>query len=346
MGRKSIILKKSLHQLLFILLIPLLSYAAVTTRIMPLGDSITYGTHNGTLDPETDVAYRLHLWNALNNAGYTFDFVGSQTGGTDYAPPFDPDNEGHPGESAAEIAAGVYNYLKNNPADIALLHIGTNELRTDTTDVSAALNEIDRYERDFNRHVSVILARIINRATDAPESNETDRQMTSEFNNNLETMAQNRIANGDDIVVVDMEKGAGIDYSIATDMVDYLHLSDTGYAKMARLWFDALTTTIPVHQWKFDETDDVTSFEDSYRGNHAACSGNCPQAAPGRLDGAQLFEGNSEITISDDDSFDWDGNESFTLEFWTKSNRAADNTENQVIIGRNDMFIGELTSRA
>ncbi len=51
-------------------------------------------------------------------------------------------------------------------------------------------------------------------------------------------MAQNRIDEGDDIIIVDMENGAGINYS--TDLVDGIHPNDTGYSKMANVWFKAL----------------------------------------------------------------------------------------------------------
>jgi hypothetical protein len=49
-------------------------------------------------------------------------------------------------------------------------------------------------------------------------------------------MAMNRIANGDDIVIVDMEDA--LNYS--TDMADNLHPNDSGYAKMANVWFAAM----------------------------------------------------------------------------------------------------------
>jgi len=310
---------------------------AVTTKmvkIMPLGDSITYGSHNGTADSTVDVAYRKHLWETLTDAGYIFNFVGSMQAGTDYAPPFDPDNEGHPGDTAEGIAVDVYDYLTNNPADIALLHIGTNVLSTDPGDVAHALDEIDRYETDSGNHVSVILARIINRATDSDDTNETERNMTSEFNINLEEMARQRIANGDDIVIVDMENGAGIDYSVNTDMIDYLHLKDEGYAKMASMWYTALTAAIPTHLWSFDEADDATTFLDTYRENAGTCTGSgCPTAVSGKIEGAQLFNGSdTEVNIADDNTSDWNGNESFTIEFWIKPNRT--DGADQVVIGR------------
>ena len=57
---------------------------------------------------------------------------------------------------------------------------------------------------------------------------------------NVKKMAQQRIDNGDKIVIVDMENGAGLNYS--SDMRDPAHPTDTGYNKMATVWFNALKT--------------------------------------------------------------------------------------------------------
>ncbi|ABW15785.1 hypothetical protein Franean1_6448 [Parafrankia sp. EAN1pec] len=56
-------------------------------RVLPLGDSITYGV--GTPD---NSSYRARLWDLLDDDADDLDFVGSQDTGT--LP--DTDNEGHP----------------------------------------------------------------------------------------------------------------------------------------------------------------------------------------------------------------------------------------------------------
>ena len=70
------------------------------------------------------------------------------------------------------------------------------------------------------------------------------------FNINVAAMAQTRILSGDKILIVDMENGAGIDYHLSTDdppgdMADWGHPFDTGYDKMADLWFSALMEILP-----------------------------------------------------------------------------------------------------
>jgi lysophospholipase L1-like esterase len=199
-------------------------------KIMPLGDSITYGVGSTNYN-----SYRKPLYLSLTAAGYNFDFVGGQTAG-DFA---DPNHEGHNGWHAdgcplpyppfGDILDHVYEWLIANPADIILLHIGTNDITyggQDANEVNDILNEIDRYEADSNEAVTVILALIINRKTHNAD--------TTLFNIDVNNMAQSRIISGDDIIVVDME--SALNY--ATDMGDNLHPNDAGYAKMANVWYD------------------------------------------------------------------------------------------------------------
>lgn len=200
-----------------------------TAKVMPLGDSITMGSSSGVNDPAKYISYRRDLWNGLAEAGYSVDFVGSLMNGQAYSG-FDPDHEGHAGWTAAQIESDVYSFLTENPADLVLLHIGTNALTTDPSNVEGILDEIDRFETDTGTQITVILARIINRV---PYS-----EKTTIFNNNVAAMAQERINNGDLIQIVDMENGAGIVYKITPegDMWDDKHPYATGYTKMAAVW--------------------------------------------------------------------------------------------------------------
>lgn len=204
--------------------------AGEPVRIMPLGDSITKGA--GT-SPSNGYRKPLHL--NLTNNGYNVDFVGGETDG-DFA---DNQHEGHGGWHAEEDGAvddindHVYGWLVDNPADIVLLHIGTNDidgLDEDANEVSNILDEIDRY----SENITVILALIINR--------QSYSEATTQFNNDVNIMALNRIANGDDIIIVDME--SKLDYP--NDMWDNLHPNDTGYAKMADVWYEVLSNLLGI----------------------------------------------------------------------------------------------------
>jgi hypothetical protein len=217
------------------------SAASTTITVMPLGNSITYDDFSGDTRPAgLRTGYRQPLWLALQEYGYTIDFVGSRRAGFDALPAFDPENEGHPGYTAANVADSVYHWLTLNPPQFVLLEIGTNGLQSSPVDVERILNETDRFEQDNNIQITVILSRIINRSTYS--------SLTTQFNDNVEAMANTRIANGDKIVIVDMENDAGIDYRLQPDgdMRDNLHPNQNGYNKMASLWFDSLKTVLPV----------------------------------------------------------------------------------------------------
>ena len=220
-------------QILFLLILFTLSTQAAI-RIMPLGDSITYDDTYADADNPRPASkrsgYRNYLWYRLVDAGYDADFVGSQIAGQAIQPPFDPENEGHPGWTTYDIAEHTYDYMVNSQPDIVLLHIGTNDRTTTNPEgVTEILNNIDMYEANYNKHVKVFVALIIDRK-------EHDGRIEI-FNRRLKEMLEQRISQGDDIVIVDMYHDAGL---TSSDYTDNTHPNNNGYYKMAIVWFNAL----------------------------------------------------------------------------------------------------------
>jgi hypothetical protein len=212
-------------------------------RILPIGNSITFDFNSADqISPRPDgdrISYRYKLYQLLTAAGYNFDYVGSENAGNNYfhneemddcagLPNITDDqvayliNTGYNGAAHQYEAPGPY--LLYYPADIILLHIGTNALDESPNDVEDILDNIRTYDSD----VIILVARIINRHVYS--------QMTTNFNDNVEAMVNLR---GDDrIISVNIESGAGIDYN--NDMFDNLHPNQTGYDKMGVKWFDAI----------------------------------------------------------------------------------------------------------
>ena len=207
---------------------------AEITKIMPLGDSITYDDlRSDSINYRPDgirTAYRDDLWYMLQDANFAADFVGSQVAGQDITPPFDADNEGHPGWTSYDISETVYQFLSDNPPDTILLHIGTNDHSSSISGVNSLLDEIERYERDTGTHIRVIIALIIGRTG---VSNAT----IESFNSNLANLVNSRINTGDMLTLVDMYHDAGL---TADDYAETTHPNSAGYAKMATVWFNAL----------------------------------------------------------------------------------------------------------
>jgi lysophospholipase L1-like esterase len=226
------------HRLTVILLALVLAFASTAAastlgpiRIMPLGDSITYGTNStGT------VSYRRPLYQLLSGASQNVDFVGSLADGS--PEDFDRNHEGHRGWRADQIRDNITGWLNSNPADVVLLHIGTNDITQHQTATSTAaeigqiLDDIDAWQATHNQ-VWVVLARIINR-------NDSLSGTTTTLNGLIQALADTRIAGGDKIVVVDME--SALNYP--GDLSDTVHPNDTGYGKMAAVWFAELVTLL------------------------------------------------------------------------------------------------------
>ncbi len=229
-----------------------------TLRILPLGNSITAGNMclNGTISACTPigghiaVGYRLRLLNLLTAAGYNIDYVGTQTFGN--ALMADSDCGGFGGISDSKLAdimetgtsthytGTVTNgpYMNSNHADVVLLHIGTNDILaadTASNDVSRILDAIDDYETSHGTSVMVFLARII--STRGNPCNTNPRVIA--YNRMMDNLAASRRANGDQLILVDMECGAGLDYN--NDMMDEVHPNQNGYDKMGQAWFNAIT---------------------------------------------------------------------------------------------------------
>jgi lysophospholipase L1-like esterase len=196
-------------------------------RIMPLGDSIT----RGALGSSDSTGYRRALYQLLVGAGHSVDLVGSQTDGS--PKDFDRNHEGHNGYSANQIRDTVTSWLERNPAEIILLHIGTNDITSgqNASGVAAEVGQIlDRIDA-VSTSIVVFLARIVNR-------NDSRSGVTTQYNLLLQSLADSRIAGGDLLFVVDQE--AALSYP--ADLADAVHPNNTGYAKMAQCWFAALSS--------------------------------------------------------------------------------------------------------
>lgn len=242
-------------------------------RILPLGNSITFDSRSNDTRAIGDKAgYRYPLYNLLKSANVNFSFVGSEHSGGNYLPAGYDNSAGFPGLKDEELLLLLktgrlfqpYNgtdvqithgkYLDFYPADIILLHIGTNgndeATGTSADDIEKILDHIDSISTD----ITVVLALIIDRVP--------NQSFVTELNNNIKNMALDRINNPandaypDKIVLVDMQKGVGINYTIDSmgtigdgkigDMNDHLHPNNKGYAKMANMWFDAISTVIDI----------------------------------------------------------------------------------------------------
>jgi hypothetical protein len=161
-----------------------------TVRVMPLGDSNTRHWNPG---------FRPKLYSDLLSASVDIDMVGSVQDGCAPNCAHDPDNEGHSGYTPTDIAANVADWLFQNPADVVMLHIGTNVDPSFPYPEVAQVGLILDLIKANDPNTTVVLARIINKARGSYDT------QISVYNQSLETLAQTRISTSDKIMTVDQE---------------------------------------------------------------------------------------------------------------------------------------------
>jgi lysophospholipase L1-like esterase len=193
---------------------PASAAAPATLRLMPLGDSITWGVGSASGN-----SYRSFLWNRLAAEGHTQDFVGSGRNGT----MSDPDNEGHNGWRIDQIAGIADSVLARFRPNVVTLEIGTNDLNgnyqipTAADRMRALIDQITNAAPD----ATVLVGTVIISTSGTEEANRPA------FNAKLPGIVQAEQAAGKHIRLVDMSA------LTTADLSDSLHPNDHGFSKMA-----------------------------------------------------------------------------------------------------------------
>ncbi len=201
-------------------------------RIMPMGDSITYGSG-------APGGYRYPLYVALTNAGYNVDYVGTRT---DNPNPLLPEvnHQGLSGWRITNPANGLYDFVYSwfeaiEEPHVILLHIGTN----DSSGFNAATNDVNNLDRLITRlaecqpSAQIIVTSLLKRG----EPNYS--YITNYFNPYVPGKVAGQQALGRKVTFLDMHA-----YLELSDMPDNLHPDAGGYQKMAAAWFPAITNVI------------------------------------------------------------------------------------------------------
>ncbi|VUC27345.1 unnamed protein product [Clonostachys rosea] len=191
----------------------------VELRVLPIGDSITYGAGSTNYN-----GYRKELYQKLKDHGNAIDFVGSMHSG-DFA---DTDHEGHRGEVISTIQSMSQDGIYAAP-NIVLLHAGTNDINR-ALDVGKAPDRLKTLIEDIYSHSEdalVLVAKII------PSKNQTAQADLAAYNKAIPNVVAS--FTNKHIAVVDMNSAL-----TTADLTDSLHPTDAGYTKMANTWYDAI----------------------------------------------------------------------------------------------------------
>jgi lysophospholipase L1-like esterase len=195
--------------------------APPTLRVMPLGDSITWGVGSPTAS-----SYRRPLADLLSGQSrYAVAFVGSQASGSlpDLA------NEGHSGYTIDQIRAGIDDWMAGTRPDAVLLHIGINDLNRGVDIPNAPTRLKALTDRIFaNKPGITVLVLGLIPTTPGLES------QVSAFNAQVRAMESSQQQAGRKFRYVEPPA------LTAAQLPDRLHPNDEGYQRMAQAFSTAL----------------------------------------------------------------------------------------------------------
>jgi len=209
-------------------------------KIMPLGDSITFG-----LQSSTGGGYRVELFRKTLADDHPVTFVGRQATGPNTldGQPFPRNNEGYSGATIAtggnQLANRVDAAFAANKPNIVLLHIGTNNLYQGlpqgvTGQLGALIDQITTDVPD----ALVVVAEItpLGSATNGVQA----------YNAAIPAIVQQRVAAGKHLLLVNMASAfAAANANVSALLADGVHPNDQGYAIMAQTWYDAIESVLP-----------------------------------------------------------------------------------------------------
>ena len=224
-------------------------------KIMPLGDSITYGVIQSDRNTESG-GYRTGLWHKFAADGLKVNFVGTLSNGP--ASLGDKNHEGHRGFKINDIAASVNKWLDVKQPNIILLTIGTNDMRwagglkTAPKRLSALVDQIT----DQLPNAQLLVASI-------PPISRVNNQRTVAFNSSIPNIVNSKVAQGKKVSFVNLASQL-----TRKDLADGIHPTVDGYRKIAEAWHDPILNAAGVQDTLRDIEDIVGSaFDDVLIGN-------------------------------------------------------------------------------
>lgn len=246
-------------------------------NVLCVGDSITQGKVSG--DSISELSYRFWLWEKLDSVGYKVDMLGLNniwhsenrikrmklpvSRFTNHS--FDPDHEGYYGIKTAETLNGNFthdsvkyasfkdrlNQLK--AADVAFVHIGTNDASNDSLKTITALKDIIEHIYSRNKKTNIFLAKL-------------NTPWVRYINHSIEPIiAELRNLHPDiRINYVDMAAGwVNCPEASGSMTSDWTHPNVLGQQIMANNWFKAFTSIGDKQKPLFFAITKVTAQTDS-----------------------------------------------------------------------------------
>lgn len=216
--------------------------AGTECKIMPLGDSITMGSHS------SGGGYRVELFRQSLMNSKKLTFVGRASNGPDTivvngtTTNFPKNHEGYSGytidtntgANRTGISTVVDAALTAGKPHIVLLMIGTNDVdnNLDLANAPTRLgNLLDRITT-MAPNALLVVAKI------TPTKNDSINTKVQSYNNAIPGLVQARTSAGKHVIIVDMYAAISANASYKSAWLDdSLHPNDTGYAVMGQTWY-------------------------------------------------------------------------------------------------------------
>lgn len=193
---------------------------ATTTKIMPLGDSIT----------DCDF-WRTMLFNKLDENGFNVESVGSQYG----------HHEGHSGMLVTQLATtnNLEKWLAASHPDIVMMHFGTNDCwgNTGTQKILDAYTKLVAQMRANNPNMIIVVAQIIPMH---PSDQYDYKAIIEDLNTAMVDWANKLTTEASPIILCDQYTG----FDVNTDTYDGAHPNTSGSKKMCEKWYQTLSTIL------------------------------------------------------------------------------------------------------
>lgn len=201
-------------------------------RILPLGDSITWGI-------QYEGAYRVQLFSKALAEQHEITFTGSLSNGPSSVSnqPFPRSNEGHSGWRIDQIADLIPSPALETLPHIILLLIGTNDIyapsgqATMPERLGALIDELSAAAPS----ALIVVAKI------TPLANASWNATIDTYNDAIPGLVQSRVAAGKHVILADMNTG----FTPAMLSDDSVHPNKAGYDFIGDTWYRAISAFLP-----------------------------------------------------------------------------------------------------
>lgn len=134
-----------------------------------------------------------------------------------------------------EILAQIDRWSAAAEPDVALIHLGTNDiLRRQSFDSTIAeLRKLIQIMQQRNPRLKILLAQLI--------LSSGGEALTQQFNQQIAALARSTNSQASPVISVDQFS----DFNVQQDTYDELHPNESGEQKMANRWFQSLEKVLP-----------------------------------------------------------------------------------------------------